>query len=113
MEESRRESRLPTSSKPSSRPRLERNVSPRSCVRNVSQYLIRNSPSMSRFLFSTAMVLGIFQDEVGLPCSAGGFAQDLFDAVHQVLWAERFGNVVIHLGDMQAQHLVDALCFGG
>ena len=59
MEDSRRESRVPTSSKPSSRESEARKVNPRSWVKNVSQYLIRRAPPINLFLFSIVMVFGI------------------------------------------------------
>src|SRR3990172_1625575 len=40
-------------------------------------------------------------------------AQDLLYALEQLLGAEGFGDVVIHFGDMQPQHLVDGLGLGG
>src|SRR4026209_2855989 len=59
MEDSSRESRAPTRSKPSSRASKDRSVNPRSWVRNVSQYLMCRGPSITLFLFSMVMVFGI------------------------------------------------------
>src|SRR5215216_4696350 len=59
MEESSRESRLPTRTKPSSSESTERKVNPRSWVKKVSQYLICRGPSISLFLFSIVMVFGM------------------------------------------------------
>lgn len=39
--------------------------------------------------------------------------EDLFHAVEQFLGAERLGDVIIHLGDVDAQHAVDVLGLGG
>src|SRR5512138_1744621 len=118
MEDSRRESRVPTRIKPSSWERWARNVSPRSCVKNVSQYLMRNSPSTRLFLFLIVMVFGMMDRfaKTRLPWAPRlcfGFVEYFFDAVHQVLWTEWFGDVVIHLCDVQPQDFVDALCLRG
>ena len=59
MEDSIRESRVPTRRSPSSRESWERSVNPLSWVRNVSQYLMRKVPSIILFLFSIVMVFGI------------------------------------------------------
>lgn len=68
MDESRRESRFPTRTNPSSRERRERSVNPRNWVRKVSQYLTRNVPSILRFLFSIEITLVIAErkNEAGI-----------------------------------------------
>jgi hypothetical protein len=38
--------------------------------------------------------------------------QDFLDAVEQILRTERLGDIVIHLGDVQAKDFIDALCLG-
>src|SRR5690349_24908733 len=105
MEESRRESRFPTKSNPSSGSSRERNVKPRSCVRNVSQYLTCSGPVRILFLFCTVMNFGINasiqkRGNFKSPRSCFGF-EDLLHTVHQVLRAKRFGDVIIHFGNVQ------------
>src|SRR5574338_1690939 len=98
MDESTFESRFPTSTRPSSRPRVGRRVKPRSCVRNVSQYLIRRGTSILRSTFSMDIYFAIRDFNkaefraFGPPALCFGL-QHFFDAAHQVLGAERLGDV--------------------
>jgi hypothetical protein len=87
MEESRRESRLPTRTRPSSRARRGRNVSPRSWVRNVSQYLIRSGPDPPVLFSMNDFCHGGIENEAsfGIASFHALDLEHLFDAVHQVL----------------------------
>src|SRR5678815_4819136 len=115
MEESRRESRLPTSSRPSPGERWDRKVRPRSWLRKVSQNLIRSAPSILRLLFSTKMDFGISSNSkhgvllwpaIAHLCFG---SEHLLDAVHQILRAEWLCDVIVHLCNVQSQYFIYAL----